>query len=197
MVRDDQRLQELLDAGQTGELLEASMDRLRRLARKMLGGWPGLRRWEQTDDVLQNSLLRLHRALSEGKPATTAAFLGLAARQIRWELLDLSKHHFGPQGAAANHHTDGHGQAADDPGEPLEGASLDGEEPGDLEGWTRFHEAVEGLSEEERAVVGLLYYQGLTQQEASAALDIPLRTLKRRWLSARLRLQQRVQEPPS
>jgi DNA-directed RNA polymerase specialized sigma24 family protein len=34
----------------------------------------------------------------------------------------------------------------------------------------------------------LLYYQGVSQTEAAAILDISERTIKRRWQSARLRL---------
>ena len=48
------------DASARDELLTMACERLRRLARKMLRGYPGVRRWEQTDDVLQNATLRLH-----------------------------------------------------------------------------------------------------------------------------------------
>ena len=34
----------------------------------MLKGYPGVGRWEQTDDVLQNSLVRLDRALGSVAP---------------------------------------------------------------------------------------------------------------------------------
>jgi RNA polymerase sigma-70 factor (ECF subfamily) len=36
--------------------------------------------------------------------------------------------------------------------------------------------------------VGLLFYEGLTQEEAATVLGVSLRTLKRRWQSARCRL---------
>src|SRR5262249_27111768 len=45
------------------ELLNHACERLRRLTRKMLQDFSGVRRWEETDDVCQNALLRLHRAL--------------------------------------------------------------------------------------------------------------------------------------
>ena len=47
------------DAAAWGELLSHACERLRRLARKMLKGFPDLRRWEGTDDLLQNAMLRL------------------------------------------------------------------------------------------------------------------------------------------
>ena len=42
-------------------LLSHAAGRLERLARMMLRGYPRLRRWEETGDVLQNALLRLDR----------------------------------------------------------------------------------------------------------------------------------------
>ena len=101
---------------------------------------------------------------------------------IRRTLLDLAKHHLGPHGHGANHHTDGEGGAMNDRAE----------QPEDLEGWSAFHAQVEGLPDEEREVVGLLYYEGLTQEEAAAVLGVGLRTVKRRWQSARCILRQRL-----
>jgi len=83
----------------------------------MFHGFPQLRRWEQTDDVFQNSMVKLHRALSEVRVESVRHFFNLAAVQVRRELLDLAKHHFGPHGGAANHHTDS--QPADDVGGSL------------------------------------------------------------------------------
>src|SRR5438445_5611148 len=86
-------------------------ERLRRLTRKMLKGYPGVQRWAETDDVLQNALLRLLRALQEVWPASTREFFGLAAEQMRRELLDLARHFYGPQGLGAHHAS--HGRDAD------------------------------------------------------------------------------------
>ena len=49
-------------------LLEHAGGRLEELTRKMFHGYPRLRRWEQTGDVLQNALLRLHHALADVRP---------------------------------------------------------------------------------------------------------------------------------
>ena len=80
-------------------LLEFSCERLMRLTRKMLRRFERVRRWEQTDDVLQSAMLRLHRTLAEVRPESPADFYRLAALNIRRELLDLAKHYFGPCGA--------------------------------------------------------------------------------------------------
>lgn len=174
-------LQRLLDDAAYGrpevydELLRHACDRLRVLARRRLRGFPDLRRWAETDDLLQNALLRLHKSLAEVKPPTVAAFFGLAALQIRRELLDLSKSVFGPEGVGGNHHTDG------------DGAVLAGH--GQMPTtWVRFHELTETLPEEELQVVDFLFIHEMTQEEAAAVLGVSLRTVKRRWLSARTRL---------
>jgi len=60
-----------------------------------------LRRFDSTDDVLQNACLRLLRRLSAHPPADPAEFFGWAARDIRCELLDLARSGFGPPGAGA------------------------------------------------------------------------------------------------
>lgn len=192
-VGTDTQLQNLIDLALRGEpsaresLLHHACDRLLRLTRKMFHGYPNLRRWEQTDDVFQNALVRLHRALAEVRVESVRHFFNLAAIQVRRELLDLSKHHCGPEGGGANHHTDG--IPADDDGGSLHDRA---EEPDDLSGWHGFHALVEKLPDDEQEVVNLLYYEGLTQDEAAKVLDISLRTLKRRWQSAKLKLHEEL-----
>ena len=56
-----------------------------------------------TDDILQNALQRLCRALQTVKPQSVRSFLNLGAEQIRRELIDLAHHYRGPQGLGANH----------------------------------------------------------------------------------------------
>jgi RNA polymerase sigma-70 factor (ECF subfamily) len=199
--QNDTALQGLIDLANGGdahawaELLAHACERLRRLARKMLRGYPDLRRWEMTDDLLQNALLRLHRALAEVKPQSVRHFFNLATVQIRRELFDLADHHFGPEGDGSKHHTDGHG-AADDEGGVLQNESDGAEEPSTLNGWTDFHARIEALPEHEQEVVGLLWYEGLSQEEAAAVLGVSVRTVKRRWASARLLLVQALEEKP-
>jgi RNA polymerase sigma-70 factor (ECF subfamily) len=160
------------------ELLLRACDRLRVLARRTLRGFPALRRWVETDDVLQQAMLRLHRALQQVRPSTVAEFFGLAGLQMRRELCDLYRQHFGRHGVGANHHSDGEG--------PLLHVAGAAEMP---VGWDRFHELVEALPEDERTVVDCLFINDLTQEETARVLGVSLRTVKRRWQSARIRLQ--------
>jgi RNA polymerase sigma factor (sigma-70 family) len=189
-VGSDTQLQNLIDRSLSGDssandaLLNHACDRLLRLTRKMFHSHPALRRWEQTDDIFQNSMVRLHRALSDVKVESVRHFFNLAAVQIRRELLDASKRHFGPHGLGANHHTDK--QPSDDVGGAISQTTAD--EPNDLSSWCEFHEQVQLLEPDELEVVNLLFYDGLTQEEAAKLLGVSLRTLKRRWQAAKLTL---------
>ena len=169
------------------ELLRAACGRLERLARKMLGRFPNVRRWADTGDVLQNSVIRLLRALQEMHPDSTHDFFNLAAVQMRRELLDLARHFHGPEGVGANHASL---PPAPQAGDAYEAAAEDTDTAGlaNLERWSAFHEAVEKLPAEEREVVGLTFYHGWTQPEIGALFGIDERTVRRRWRSACLKL---------
>jgi RNA polymerase sigma-70 factor (ECF subfamily) len=189
------RIQNCLDRLRDGDttarddLVACACDRLQRLARKMLNDYRGVRRWEETGDVFQNAMVRLCRALETVSPATARDFYRLAAVQIRRELIDLARHHYGPQGAGAHHASQGPGDPASGVGPGYEAADLT-QEPGRVSAWTEFHNQAAALPEEEREVFDLLFYQGLSQAEAAALLDVTDRTVKRRWQGARLRLHQ-------
>ena len=182
------------DEAARAELLGCACERLRKLARTMLKGYPNVRRWEQTDDVLQNAALRLHRTLQQLPVGTARDFFRLAALHIRRELLDLARHHYGPQGQGAHHATwgpDGSATAGDDSG-PLAPADLS-QEPSRLAAWGELHEQIGALPDEEREAFDLLWYQSLSQAEAAELLGVSERTVKRRWLSARLALREALQ----
>jgi RNA polymerase sigma factor (sigma-70 family) len=159
-------------------LVQHACERLRRLTRKMLHGYPALHRWEQTDDVLQNALMRLHKALAKVQPETVRGFFQLAAKLIRQELIDLGRHYLGSQGLGANHAS-----------EPDLIAVVER-----VQTFNTFHELVENLVAEEREVVDLMFYQGMTEREAASTLAVSDRTVKRRWRSARLALYKDLQD---
>jgi RNA polymerase sigma-70 factor (ECF subfamily) len=170
-----------------GELLNCACGRLRKLARKMLKGYPNVRRWEQTDDVLQNAALRLHRTLRQLPVETSRDFFRLAALHIRRELRDLARHYYGPQGQGARHASNPCGPPDSHDPTPADPADLS-HEPSRLAAWGDFHRQIAALPEEEREVFDLLWYQGLSQAEAAEVLNVSERTVKRRWQSARVRL---------
>jgi RNA polymerase sigma-70 factor (ECF subfamily) len=168
------------------ELLNRATDRLARLTRKMLRDYPGVHRWEQTDDVLQNAMIRLFRALQQVSPPTIDDFFRLAAVQIRRELIDLARHYSGPLGPGANYSSragvEGTGGILATPLDSPDSTF----DPSRLAEWTDFHLRVEALPDEMRTIVDLLFYQGLSQEEAAAVLGVTSRTVKRYWRSARL-----------
>ncbi len=194
-VGSDTHLQGLLDLVRRGDprakslLLDHARDRLLRLTRRMFMNYPTLRRWEATDDVLQKSLVRLSRALDAVEVDSARHFLNLAATQIRRELLDLKKHYFGARGKGRNHHTDK--QAPDEAGGSLHSRS---DEPEDLTDWEHFHSHVESLPENLKEVVNLLFYKGLSQEEAAEVLGVSPSTLKRRWHEARVHLHETLSD---
>ena len=182
------------DEAARGELLASACERLRNLARKMLKGYPNVHRWEQTDDVLQNAAIRLHRTLQQLTVQTPLDFFRLAALNIRRELLDLAKHYYGPQGQGAHHATWSPGDSSATRSDSGLAAPPDPSgDPARLAAWGEFHEQIGSLPDEEREVFDLIWYQGLSQAEAAELLNVSERTIKRRWQAARLKLHEAMQ----
>jgi RNA polymerase sigma-70 factor (ECF subfamily) len=169
-------------------LLGHACDQLRSLTRKMLRDFARVRRWEETDDVLQNALVRLWNALRQVTPRSVRDFYALASLQIRRVLIDLARQYYGPEGLGANQtsylegdNSEGGPRAAPDRADTTY-------DPGRLAVWSEFHRRVDTLPEEEREAFDLLWYQEVPQLEAARLLGISEATLRRRWLSARRRL---------
>ena len=165
-------------------IITHTCERLRMRTRQMLRSFPNVSRWSQTDDVLQNAMVRLHRSLAQVKPESPRQYYGLAATQIRRELIDLARHFCGPEGVGANHDTN--------QGEAIKRTEITSYKPETVEKWTEFHEAVEELDEKQQAVVDLVWYEGMTQPAAAKVLGVSLATLKRRWQAARLELSEQL-----
>ena len=163
------RLRDGDTAARAEDLLRHSQERLRILACKMLASVPTVRRWEDTDDVLQRLLLRMDRLLGRVEVAAVCDYLCLAATNLRRILIDLIRHYQGPHGLGANYATPPQGF--------FNGAERNVPEAADgsaggalsLDDWSAFHEKAAGLRGEEQAVFdpSLLWYHGLSQEEAA------------------------------
>jgi RNA polymerase sigma-70 factor (ECF subfamily) len=164
------------------ELIAKAQGRLERLARRMLRDFPTVRRWDETADVLQNALLRLLAAVEVVTPARTRDFLNLAAVQIRRELLDLARRYQNRPLPAP---------LAD--ARPDELAQSDARGQAELDRWAAFHEAVERLPSEEREVVSLILYHGWSRTKVGELLQVDPRTVRRRWQSACVRLNETLE----
>jgi RNA polymerase sigma factor (sigma-70 family) len=194
MPQDDWQIGESLrrlgtaqDAAAREDLIAWASERMRDVAHRMLRTFPTVRRWDETDDIVQNAALRLDRALRQTVPADARGLVGLAATQVRRELLDLAKKHRGPGSYGANHETnyqriDGELKAK------VEDAAEQREPDDKLDRWTRLHTAADELPEEEREVFHMCWYLGLKQEEIARLLDCSLRTVKRRWEAAKEQL---------
>lgn len=180
------RVQGLLDrhakgeAGARDELMALAFDQLTRLSRAMLRKYPGVHRWEGTDDIMQGASLRLWRALSEVKPPTPTDYFRLAATQIRRELIDLARRFAGPHGLGTRHET--HDPAYGS--EMFERVPDESGDPARLAEWSAFHQQAGSLPDQLRAVFDLIYYQGLSQPEVAEALGTSVSTVKRQWQKA-------------
>lgn len=170
-------------------LLGAASSRLRLLAHEMLYG-DRLHRWEQTDDVLQDATLELHRSLETARPVTVRQFLALASFHIHRVLTNMARRYYGPHGMGTNS-TSALSPAAS---RPLSSERLrDGDETpsmilGRAEQRQRLHQAVRDLPDEEREVTELMWFHGLTQQQVASIVGVSERTVQRRWMRARIGL---------
>jgi RNA polymerase sigma factor (sigma-70 family) len=175
------------------ELVGVVADRLRAMARRMLRGFPTVRRFSETDDVAQGAALRLHRALATVTPADPASFLGLVALQVRRELVDLARKYAGPESPARHFDTDV--VAIDGGGEVCRSAeavdAIAAQEAESFVRWVRFHEVAATLQAEERTVFEMVWYLGASQAEIAELLGCSERTVRRRWEGARDHFQSR------
>lgn len=184
------------DAGARDDLIAVACERMRAIAHRMLGRYPTVRRYDDTDDVMQNALVRLHRALGSVTPESPDRLLGLAALQIRRELTDLARKHAGPESEAAHHETDSferHGNRISRVAETVAAA----EPAAAVDRWTRLHETAAALPEDERRLFEVAWYLGARQEEAARILGCSLRTVKRRWDRIKQRLQDALPGGPT
>lgn len=175
-------------------LLSTTLDRLRLLAKKISGNIPQVKHFEQTDDLLQNSMIRLWKAFEKHHPPTPLDYFRLASAIMRRELIDMSRHYFGAQGMGANLARASLSMDSQH-GSPVDLKGDETSEPQKLGRWTEFHEYVEALGDEERTLFDLLWYQGLTLDAAAQIMGSSERTIRRRWKAARLELYRTLMEP--
>jgi RNA polymerase sigma factor (sigma-70 family) len=162
-------------------LLSSVIEHLRAVAHRMVRGFPQVRRWDETDDIVQGAAIRLARALDSVAPVDSRHLLGLIAMQVRRELIDLGRRYGGVESFAYHHETN-----AVDKGEQqmmhsdavVDSAATNHDS---MASWTRFHQAAASLDDDDRELFNLVWYLGLTQDQAASALGCSVRTVVRRW----------------
>ena len=184
------------DEASRNALVSLAICRMQQMAHRMLQRSPKVRRWEETDDVVQHAALRLHRALGAVAPENGRRFLGLMALQVRRTLLDLARKYSAPDSFAVHHDTDTFRQSNDHDSRTSLAAASNNDTSGHMERWTRFHEVAAQLPDEERELFDLVWYMGLQQRDVATSLGCSLRTVKRRWESVKKRLNELLGEAP-
>jgi RNA polymerase sigma-70 factor (ECF subfamily) len=169
------------DAAAKRELIGRAYDRLLVVARKVLRSFSSVD--ESTAAVMNDAYSKLDKALTDVKPPTVRAFFGLASLQVRRVLLDMVR--------AEKRGPDVHrlgGGGGDDTADYGHDKSDTGNAGGNEGQGADIVAAVDRLPDDEREVVDLLFWMGLTQPEAGAVLGVHEDTVKRRWATARIKL---------
>ena len=167
------------------EIISLCADRLRTLAHRMLTGYPTVRRWDDTDDVFQNAVMRLHRALAQVPIRSPRDLMALATTQLHRELIDLARHHAGPMSYAANHGTNIVARGRTPGQSVVHHVDRMPEADDHIDRWTAFHEAIERLPAEQRELFHLVWHLGADQKTVARLLDCSERTVKTRWREVR------------
>jgi RNA polymerase sigma factor (sigma-70 family) len=176
-----------LDAFRNGEeramedLLGSAMRRLKQLAAQVFASYPTVAATLESDDVLQDSIPRLLRALNDGptleRLTTASDFFSLAACQMRRVLLDLCrKHARSPQVVAPRN---GNNQSSQGNWDQVDACRTS---VSTLEQWTLFHEAAERLPSPEKETFEMIYYHNFSYSETAELLPSkPSEKSVRRW----------------
>lgn len=175
------RWRETGDKQSENELIERAHRRLRQIASKMLRGFPAVRREEQTDDILQSALVRLHKALAKVRPKSVEDYMRFSGAQIRRELLDLARRQQRlKRGGKHRRQVEPTSISSCALGKFADTTSG----PATLAEWSEFHERAGRLPAGEREVFDLHFYCELSLPETAEQLGISERTAKRRWRAA-------------
>lgn len=157
------------------QLLDAISDRIEQMTRRMMRHEREVARWEETADIAQMARLKIWNAMDELESTDPESLMAVAAKQIRWLLIDRARKHRGPQSYGKNHASVVISQDDDSPS-PLDLAGQR-DRPGNYE---HLHEAVDLLPSELRSIIDLVYYHGMTQSEVAEFLGVAEKTVQRR-----------------
>jgi RNA polymerase sigma factor (sigma-70 family) len=180
-------------AAARAEIFALAFERMQVLTARMIRGFPAVRRWDDTADIVQSAALRLHRSLADVELRDGRHLLRLMALQVRRELIDLTRKYSSPDSAAAHHETNSFTTAVDGDAMKSELAVDPKIESIDrMESWTRLHDAVGELPPDDREIFDLVWFLGATQKDIATLTDMSPRTVRRRWEDIKRRLLARL-----
>lgn len=178
------------------ELLRHAQDRLRRVAAAMMRSSQVARNLHDTDDLLQNAMIGLERAIRAEKPTTADSFGKLMTTKLVQAIRDLSKAlHAKKRDVSRVTSLD---QTIDDGGtSPL---AMDPVDPAThhelLIDWSELHDAIANLPEEQRVVMEHIFYSNYTHDEVSTLLGVCTKTVQRRFSDAKKSLVTKLKHMP-
>ena len=179
----------------------------RTIAERDLRRHPRLKSVVDVDDVLQDVRLKFFRSLQrnafpEVSEWQDESYRRFASHIIHHHIIDLYRSYLRKRGASGARvyleseipiydwdYEDGDNAL---PTRAFEDWSGRHESPQRLMEWTNFHDVVSQLPDDVREVFDLIFYQGMTHDEAANVLGISTKTLYRRWSLARHMLARRL-----
>jgi RNA polymerase sigma-70 factor (ECF subfamily) len=169
------------------ELVAVAADAFRQRAHQMMARYPHLRRFEETSDVLQLALLRLHHTIGRVKIDSAKHFYALVTLQIRRTLLDLSRRYYG---------VFGHGRQLSNASEGNRMAEEVGEVGTSywkMHDWSLFHEAVAELDPIYREPFEIIWYHEKKASDLAEILGVTQQTIRRRYHRACQLIRERIE----
>ena len=188
MIEDCLERIEKGDAAAVDQLIARAYERLVLVTERIVGSMVSGRKGLRASDVFQESYFRLRNALLKDnvRPQTAGEFMGLAARHIRFQVLDMLR-------ASKRQAIDAVPDVAQAP-----------QANDSSEMWICFFEAFESLSEDERSVAELLWMwvegegsvavPNLTQNEVGEILNITRDRVKDLWRNAKLKIARKCKD---
>jgi RNA polymerase sigma factor (sigma-70 family) len=167
------------------ELIAHCSARFQTLTRSIMRGYPGVGRWEQTDDVCQQATLKIWEELKLRPFESELHFFRSSARIIRHILIDLSRSYAGPQGLGRNHATFPSVSDRAAAGQAVIEATCETYDPQMLAQWSELHTTIESLSPASVEMFDLIYYHEFSQAAVGKLLGLSERHVRRRWGKAR------------
>jgi RNA polymerase sigma factor (sigma-70 family) len=176
-------------------LVEHSYERFRVFASRQLRHFPTAKKYNDTQDILHDVLLKMLKKIKSNPPSCAQEFFAIVSRDIRNHLVDQLRYFLGRVDAA-----DESRPSRDKLYGPCDALDIEVQQqtydPSKIQLWTEFHQCADQLPEELRLVVDLMFYQGFTQEESANVLAISRKVLRNRWTKAKLILSEVLPEDP-
>lgn len=162
---------------------------------RLLPRYASVARHERPSDVAQDVSLGLLQALRSTRPESARHLLSLAAKKVRETLCDLARRHAGQRHGLENVQSQGAVPGAQ---HPALAAVADDPGPATLDDWTRFQHAIDSLPEDEREVMQLKWFCGLSEQKIAEVLGMSRSSVQRLWKAAKDRISEAMgrERPP-